>query len=67
MMMTPPNLSMMQLVTVFVVFTLVAIPSAILLKRGGHNPLWALLCYFPILAIIGLWVLALRAPGTGEA
>ena len=38
MMMTPPNLSMMQMITVFVIFTLVAIPSAILLKRGGHSP-----------------------------
>ena len=32
------------------------------LKRAGHNPLWALLAYFPLLGIIGLWVLALRAP-----
>ena len=39
--------------------TLIAIPVALLLKRSGRNPAWALLCYIPALGIIGLWVLAL--------
>ena len=60
--MPPPNLTMQQMLIIFVLFTLVAIPSGILLKRSGHNPLWAILVYVPVLAVIGLWVLALKAP-----
>ncbi len=61
-MMTPPNLTTQQMLIIFVLFTLVAIPSGMLLKRSGRNPLWAILVYVPVLAVIGLWVLALRGP-----
>ena len=52
-----------MLTTLFVIWSLVAIPSAIILKRLGHHPAWALLCYVPALALVGLWVLAF-APGS---
>jgi hypothetical protein len=37
---------------------LFAIPAGIVLKRTGHSPWWALLCFIPIAALLGLWVLA---------
>jgi hypothetical protein len=37
---------------------LVAIPAAAILKRMGLNMLWALLCFIPIAALAGLWLLA---------
>ena len=58
-MMMVPTLSTNQLVILGVVLLLFAIPSGILLKRSGRNPLWAVLCFVPALALIGLWVLAL--------
>jgi hypothetical protein len=59
MMMTPP-FSQTDLIILFFVSLLIAIPSGILLKRTGHSPLWAILVFFPPLAVIGLWVLALK-------
>jgi hypothetical protein len=41
-----------------VVWSLFAIPSAVILKRLGRHPAWALLCYVPVLALVGLWLLA---------
>ena len=55
-----PVISNLEMLMVVLVMTLFAIPSAMLLKRTGHNPYWALLAYMPALALIGLWVLALR-------
>jgi hypothetical protein len=37
---------------------LFAIPAAMVLRRTGHSPWWALLCFVPIAALLGLWVLA---------
>ena len=37
------------------------------LKRMGYSPAWALLCYFPLLAMIGLWVLALAPKRAASA
>ena len=37
---------------------LTAIPAGMSLKRIGFSPWWALLCFFPVFAIIGLWALA---------
>jgi hypothetical protein len=54
------------LLDLFVALSLFAIPAGIVLKRIGYSPAWALLCYFPLLAMVGLWVLALapkRAAG----
>ena len=54
------------LLYLFVFSSLFAIPAGIVLKRIGYSPAWALLCYFPLLAMVGLWVLALapkRAAG----
>jgi hypothetical protein len=54
---------MMQISTsMFVVMTvaeaLFAVPAAIVLKRTGHSPWWALLCFIPVAALLGLWVMA---------
>jgi hypothetical protein len=48
--------------TLFVFWSLFAIPAAIILKKIGRNPAWALLTYFSPLAILGIWVLALSLP-----
>jgi hypothetical protein len=46
----------------FIFWSLFAIPAALILKKLGRNPAWALLAYFTPLAIIGIWVLALTLP-----
>ncbi len=46
------------LAVLFVFWSLFAIPTAVVLKRLGHHPAWALLCYVPLLALLGLWLLA---------
>lgn len=54
------------LVALFVFWSLFAIPAALILKRLGKSPAWAILCYIPVLAILGLWVLAfIRWPQPG--
>ena len=35
-----------------------AIPAGLSLKRIGFSPWWALLCFFPFVAILALWMLA---------
>ena len=56
---------MMISTSMFVVMTvaevLFAIPAAMVLKRTGHSPWWALLCFIPIAALLGLWVMAFTA------
>jgi hypothetical protein len=42
-----------------VVEALFAIPAGLVLKRTGHSMWWSLLCFIPIAALFGLWVLAL--------
>ncbi|HUO03050.1 MAG TPA: hypothetical protein VMU31_09740 [Rhizomicrobium sp.] len=37
---------------------LFAIPAGLVLKRTGHSPWWALLCFIPVAALLGLWVMA---------
>ena len=62
------NLMTPQLLTaLFVFWSLFAIPSGILLKKMGRNPVWAVLWYIPVLAIIGLWVLAFSARPNASA
>ncbi len=51
-------LSMSMLVILTVTEALFAIPGAMVLKRTGHSPWWALLCFVPVAALLGLWVLA---------
>lgn len=51
-----PSSSFMM--TFLVVATLFAIPTGMVLKRTGHSMWWALLCFIPIAALLGLWVLA---------
>jgi hypothetical protein len=58
----PPTLSHTQMLILLGLALLFAIPSGILLKRAGRNPLWAVLWFVPALALIGLWALALMGP-----
>jgi hypothetical protein len=48
--------------SMFVIMTvaeaLFAVPAAMVLKRTGHSPWWALLCFIPVAALLGLWVMA---------
>lgn len=53
-----PVLSQTTSLILIGVLVLFAIPTGVLLKRSGRNPAWALLCLIPVLALIGLWVLA---------
>ncbi len=47
---------------------LVAIPAGIILKRLGYSMWWALLCFVPVPALIGLWLLAfIRWPHDAKA
>lgn len=54
-----PMITQSQMLALFVGLTLFAIPAGLVLKRLGRNPAWAVLCYVPVLAMIGLWVMAL--------
>jgi hypothetical protein len=53
---------MMISTSMFIVMTvteaLFAVPAAMVLKRTGHSPWWALLCFIPVAALLGLWVMA---------
>jgi hypothetical protein len=53
-----PVFSQQTIILILVFELLTAIPVGLSLKRIGFSPLWALLCFFPFLAIIGLWALA---------
>jgi hypothetical protein len=55
-MMMPINTSVFLFMTVGEV--LFAIPAALILRRTGHSPWWALLCFIPVAALVGLWVMA---------
>ena len=46
------------MLTVMIVEALFAIPAGMVLKRTGHSMWWALLCFIPLAALAGLWVLA---------
>lgn len=46
------------MITLMIVAALFAIPAGIVLKRTGHSIWWALLCFIPVAALVGLWVLA---------
>jgi hypothetical protein len=46
-----------------IVSALTIIPMWRLCERAGMNPLWSLLCVFPPLLVVLLWVLAYRDPG----
>ena len=57
-----PVITPSQMLVLFVSLSLFAIPTALVLKKLGRHPGWALLCYVPVLALIGLWIVAL-SPG----
>lgn len=41
-----------------VIELLFAIPAGMILKRLGLSSWWALLCFVPVVALFGLWLLA---------
>lgn len=53
-----PMISQQVIYATLALELLTAIPAGLTLKRIGHSPWWALLCFFPVFAIIGLWLLA---------
>lgn len=57
--MTPYFVDPSFLIKIAAVEALFAIPAGMVLKRTGHSIWWALLCFIPIAALVGLWVLAL--------
>lgn len=46
------------LLTLMIVAALFAVPAGLVLRRIGHSMWWALLCFIPLAALAGLWVLA---------
>ena len=46
------------LIKIMVVEALFAIPAGLVLKRIGYSMWWALLCFIPVAALVGLWILA---------
>lgn len=56
--MMPMPFDSTMLITMTFVELLFAIPAAMVLKRTGHSPWWALLCFVPVAALLGLWVMA---------
>ncbi len=51
-----PSTSMLIVMTI--AEALFAIPTGMVLKRTGHAMWWALLCFIPVAALLGLWVIA---------
>ena len=47
----------------WIIFTLVVAlllyPTGRILRRMGSSPLWSILIFFPIVNLIGLWIVAL--------
>jgi len=46
------------MIMLMIVAALFAIPAGIVLKRIGLSIWWALLCFIPLAALAGLWLLA---------
>jgi uncharacterized membrane protein YhaH (DUF805 family) len=46
------------IITLMLGLALFAIPAGLVLKRMGISPWWALLCFIPVAALVGLWALA---------
>jgi hypothetical protein len=42
------------------VVILVLIPVGKLLRRAGHNPVWCILAFFPVLNLAALWFFAFK-------
>ena len=42
-----------------IIVALVAYPIGRILSRMGYSPLWAILFFFPLLNLLGLWIVAL--------
>ncbi len=56
--MAPLPLSTHSMIILMVVEALFAIPAGLVLRRTGHSIWWSLLCFVPLAALAGLWVLA---------
>lgn len=46
------------IITCSIIELLFAIPAGMILKRIGLSSWWALLCFIPVVALLGLWMLA---------
>ena len=56
--MAPLPVSTSFMITLMIVEALFAIPAGLVLRRIGHSMWWALLCFVPLAALAGLWILA---------
>jgi hypothetical protein len=56
--MVPLPLSTHSMIILMAVEALFAIPAGLVLRRTGHSIWWGLLCFVPLAALAGLWVLA---------
>ena len=54
-----PHLTTTQIVIIAIIAILAIIPAAMILRRLGFSPWWALIAAISPLNIIGLWVVAL--------
>jgi hypothetical protein len=64
---TMPVIPQQIIIIVLALELLTAIPAGLSLKRIGFSPWWALLCFFPFFAIVGLWALAfIRWPQSAQ-
>lgn len=45
---------------VLAILACVAIPVGSILKRTGHNPIWCLFCFLPLVNFALLWVFAFK-------
>lgn len=52
------SLSVTHWIVVLIVLAILGIPVAVILKRTGHSPAWALLGLLPGISLIGLWIFA---------
>jgi hypothetical protein len=46
------------LVMLFIILLIVVFPVFRIIKRTGHSGWWTLVMFFPLLNLVGLWLLA---------
>lgn len=45
-------------IIVLIVMAILLVPAAVILRRTGHSPAWAILALFPGVSLIALWIFA---------
>lgn len=52
------SLGPLHWIIVLIVMAILLVPAAVILKRTGHSPAWAILSLFPGISLIALWIFA---------